>query len=296
MAAGDEWLTAATWMLRASLAENDGDHAAQSAAAEEALRRFRALGERWGLSSTLRVIGGVRVLDGDLDGGAAAFTEALAALEGPRLAGRRVPAAAAAGRPGGPPRRPGRGTQQLRGRPDPGPDRRLGAERGDRARLVRLVRGNRGQHGPGRRAVRRGPVADRRDRGQRAASPAPGRLGGGRGRPGRHRRGRPGAGGAARGRRVRERRRRRRHAAARRRRDGCVELALARGNPARAAELLGAAAVVRGTEDPTSVQFRGSGRAAAGGPRRRRVRGLLRPRQGAAPRPSALPFLDPASL
>ena len=38
------------------------------AAAEEALQRFRALGERWGLSSTLRVIGDVRVLDGDLDG------------------------------------------------------------------------------------------------------------------------------------------------------------------------------------------------------------------------------------
>ena len=73
-----------------------------------------------------------------------------------------------------------------------------------------------------------------------------------------------------------------------------VELALARGNPARAAELLGAAAVVRGSEDPTSVQFRD----AAG-----RLRAVLGDAGfeaaydcgRALPRASALPFLDPAN-
>jgi hypothetical protein len=73
-----------------------------------------------------------------------------------------------------------------------------------------------------------------------------------------------------------------------------IELALARRNPARAAELLGAVAVVRGAEDPTSVQFR----AAAG-----RLRAALGDdgfeasyaRGRALSRESALSRLDPAS-
>jgi hypothetical protein len=74
----------------------------------------------------------------------------------------------------------------------------------------------------------------------------------------------------------------------------CVELALARGNPARAAELLGAATVVRGGEDLTSVQFRCAAE---------RLRADLGDaefeacynRGRALPRDSALPFLDPAN-
>jgi hypothetical protein len=73
-----------------------------------------------------------------------------------------------------------------------------------------------------------------------------------------------------------------------------IELARARGNPARAAELLGAAAAVRGTEDSTSVQVR----VAAG-----RLRAALGDDEFEAcyargrtlPRGSALPSLDPAS-
>jgi DNA-binding SARP family transcriptional activator len=54
------------------------------AAAAEAVARFRALGERWGLSSALRTSGNVKLLDGDVDGAVAAYTEAgslLAELE-----------------------------------------------------------------------------------------------------------------------------------------------------------------------------------------------------------------------
>lgn len=76
MASQDEWLVAATWMISAGLAENDGDMDKLRFASAQALQRFRALGERWGLASALRMTGSVRVLDGDLDGAASAYAEA----------------------------------------------------------------------------------------------------------------------------------------------------------------------------------------------------------------------------
>ena len=72
----DEWLVAASWMLAASLAENNGDLDEMRTASAEAVRRFRALGERWGLSSALRTIGTIGLFDGDLAAAAAAYTEA----------------------------------------------------------------------------------------------------------------------------------------------------------------------------------------------------------------------------
>jgi tetratricopeptide (TPR) repeat protein len=77
----DEWLVAATWMMAAGLAENNGDMDALRSASAEALHRFRVLGERWGLSGALRIAGGVRMVDGDLDGAAAAFAEASRVLD-----------------------------------------------------------------------------------------------------------------------------------------------------------------------------------------------------------------------
>ncbi len=77
---GDEWLAAATWMITAAFAENEGDIPGMRAAGAEALARFRALGERWGLASALRIDGELRILDGDLDGAVARFAEAGAAL------------------------------------------------------------------------------------------------------------------------------------------------------------------------------------------------------------------------
>jgi tetratricopeptide (TPR) repeat protein len=78
---GDEWLVAVSWMMRATLAENDGDVAALRVTAAGALQRYRVLGERWGLSNALRLVGTLCMLDGDLDGATAAYTEALAALK-----------------------------------------------------------------------------------------------------------------------------------------------------------------------------------------------------------------------
>jgi predicted ATPase/DNA-binding SARP family transcriptional activator len=75
LASRDEWLVAATWLMSAALAENRGDMDTLRSASAQALERFRAIGERWGLSTALRMAAAVRVLDGDLDGAAAAFTE-----------------------------------------------------------------------------------------------------------------------------------------------------------------------------------------------------------------------------
>jgi hypothetical protein len=77
----DEWLVAASWMMTATHAENEGNLAEMRAAADEAVDRFRALGERWGLSSALQTAGNIGLLDGDLDGATAAFTEAGRLLE-----------------------------------------------------------------------------------------------------------------------------------------------------------------------------------------------------------------------
>jgi predicted ATPase len=73
---GDDWLAAAGWLMTAGVAENDGRLGEMRRAAAEAVHRYRALGERWGLSTALRTIGNVATLDGDLDGAAAAYTEA----------------------------------------------------------------------------------------------------------------------------------------------------------------------------------------------------------------------------
>ena len=72
----DAWLVATSWMMTASMAENDGKLGEMRSAADEAVRRFRVLGERWGLSSALRTLGDALMIEGDLDGAEAAFAEA----------------------------------------------------------------------------------------------------------------------------------------------------------------------------------------------------------------------------
>jgi len=294
IAVGDDWLTAATWMLRASLAENDGDHPRQTAAAEEALRRFRALGERWGLSGTLRVIGGVRVLDGDLDGAAAAFSEALTLLN--ELGSRddefqlRLQLADLVARRGDLARArvnyeaaltlaqaDGWGLNEVIV---------LGwfalfeASAGNAVRASQLYTAARSRIGEIRVGVQLlqhlAPVVDTAGA---LVAIAAGDL-------------------ATATERAADA-----YASALAVADmpllavaatAAIELALARGNPARGAELLGAVAVIRGTEDSTSVQFLGAAR---------RLRAALGndefeacyARGRALPRGSALPFLDPAS-
>jgi predicted ATPase len=72
----DEWLVAASWLMAARVAENEGNLDETRIAGAEAVGRFRALGERWGLSAALQVVAGIRMLDGDLDGAIAAYSEA----------------------------------------------------------------------------------------------------------------------------------------------------------------------------------------------------------------------------
>jgi predicted ATPase/DNA-binding SARP family transcriptional activator len=74
--AGDGWLSATAWLMTAGLEENRGNFSEMRVAAGEAVQRFRDIGERWGLSAALRTTGNIRVFDGDLDGADAAFTEA----------------------------------------------------------------------------------------------------------------------------------------------------------------------------------------------------------------------------
>jgi predicted ATPase/DNA-binding SARP family transcriptional activator len=74
--ASDEWLSATAWLMAAGLAENDGNFDEMRVCAAESLSRFRAFGERWGLSTALRTTADIRVSDGDLDGADAAFAEA----------------------------------------------------------------------------------------------------------------------------------------------------------------------------------------------------------------------------
>jgi predicted ATPase len=77
----NEWARAAVRMFRANLAENEGDVDAMRGEIEIALTEFRRLGERWGLASTLRGHAQLCTLDGRLDEARAAYEEAL------RLAG-----------------------------------------------------------------------------------------------------------------------------------------------------------------------------------------------------------------
>ncbi len=72
----DPWLAAMGWLMAAVSAENGGILGEMRRCAAEAVERFRVLGERWGLSTALRTIGNVATLDGDLDGAVAAYAEA----------------------------------------------------------------------------------------------------------------------------------------------------------------------------------------------------------------------------
>jgi len=72
----DPWVRAAVQITLASAAENAGDVDGMRRAATTAYEGFVPLGDRWGLSSSLLVLGQVATLDGDLDTALAAYEEA----------------------------------------------------------------------------------------------------------------------------------------------------------------------------------------------------------------------------
>ena len=75
------WIVASVRMFRAAVAENNGDAAAMQADAEVALQEFRVLGERWGMASCLGTLAQLKTMQGDLDGAIAHLEEALALTE-----------------------------------------------------------------------------------------------------------------------------------------------------------------------------------------------------------------------
>ena len=77
----DPWVRATVPLALAQAAENEGDVEGIRRHLEEALVAFRALGERWGLTTTLSSLSGLLMLENDLDGAAAALEEARALLQ-----------------------------------------------------------------------------------------------------------------------------------------------------------------------------------------------------------------------
>jgi predicted ATPase/DNA-binding SARP family transcriptional activator len=81
LASTDPWVVASLRMFRAAMAENNGDVARMRDDVYVALGQFRALGERWGLASCLGILGQLKTMDGDLEGAIAAIEEAIALSE-----------------------------------------------------------------------------------------------------------------------------------------------------------------------------------------------------------------------
>jgi predicted ATPase/DNA-binding SARP family transcriptional activator len=77
LAARDEWSRAAVHMFAANLAENEGDVPTMRREIDAALADFTRLGERWGLAGTLRGVAQLHTLDGRLDDAVAAYEQAL---------------------------------------------------------------------------------------------------------------------------------------------------------------------------------------------------------------------------
>jgi predicted ATPase len=73
---GDPWIAATAHFLRARLAENEGDLEGVRKDTDAALDAFSALGDRWGMASTLPMAASLRLYDGDLDGALARLTRA----------------------------------------------------------------------------------------------------------------------------------------------------------------------------------------------------------------------------
>jgi predicted ATPase/DNA-binding SARP family transcriptional activator len=77
----DPWTRAMTLSIHVMYLENNGDVDRMRTEIEEAYAAFCAIGDRWGLSSLLTVRAGIRSMDGDIDGATADFEQALAYLD-----------------------------------------------------------------------------------------------------------------------------------------------------------------------------------------------------------------------
>ena len=82
----DPWVRATAPFVRVQITENEGDIEGLRAALDESVAAFGEVGDRWGLGATLAELAGLRVLEGDLDGAESALeqTRALMAELGAR--------------------------------------------------------------------------------------------------------------------------------------------------------------------------------------------------------------------
>jgi predicted ATPase len=71
----DPWVRATAPFVRVQLTENEGDIDGMSVALDEALHAFGEVGDRWGLAATLSELSSLRILRGDLDGAEQALEE-----------------------------------------------------------------------------------------------------------------------------------------------------------------------------------------------------------------------------
>ena len=76
-ASPDPWVRAALRSLRAAVAENGGDVESLRVDAEQAVREFRELGDRWGLANSLQMLAQVKTVSGEIDDAIATYEEAL---------------------------------------------------------------------------------------------------------------------------------------------------------------------------------------------------------------------------
>jgi tetratricopeptide (TPR) repeat protein len=74
----DPWVAAAIRAFKAAMAENDGDVDTLRVEADRAVAEFRVLGERWGLANSLQMLAMSKTVDGDLEGAIEVYGEALA--------------------------------------------------------------------------------------------------------------------------------------------------------------------------------------------------------------------------
>lgn len=77
LASPDPWIAAAIRSFRAAVAENDGDVTGMRADATIALDQLRELGDRWGQANSLQVLGQLDVMEGDLAAAESDYREAL---------------------------------------------------------------------------------------------------------------------------------------------------------------------------------------------------------------------------
>jgi predicted ATPase/DNA-binding SARP family transcriptional activator len=76
----EDWVAASLLLIRGNLAENRGDMGGAVVALTDALARFQALGERWGIGNVWEALARTSLNAGDLDGAMSAYSKVRSAM------------------------------------------------------------------------------------------------------------------------------------------------------------------------------------------------------------------------